>query len=399
MRILKSFLNKKGVTLVEVMVSAAMTAIVSLGVATMMQNSFKEQRRIVLLDTLKNQKTKFESMIRDQAIWNATLNNATHNTETIFNQLRAASPVTEVSYTTPVEYRLVYTDNTLAYNLLGPDDNTGTHPGFTEKGQTCSTFSPATGNDDCPISYRLMIGADCTTGTTCVNPQLKLVARLVFNPSSSGTLNSYRSFVAAVAGKDIRDNVTDSKYDAVVKRTATSVNRSFRIISRFTISSGGCAAAGGGTCTNLSFSTHPRSTANGWYEDYDPHNLVTATEGVGNASFSFNEMGYYGCVISAPAFATDLFTLGLVNFTTNPTGSAPVGSAQVNAGKWSQATAVVDVKFSVNQTSNEFRVFQRCGDNLAAFPSAQNCTLGVYTDYYSTPTVISMSCYKIDRAM
>lgn len=396
MRMLKSFLNKKGVTLVEVMVSAAMTAIVSLGVATMMQNSFKEQRRIVLLDTLKNQKTKFESMIRDQAIWNSTMNSSTHNSALIFNQMRAATPVSETGYVNPVEFKLVYTDNTLAFDLLGPDDNSGTFAGFTEKGQACTTFNPATGNDDCPISYRLMIGTDCTTGAQCVNPQLKLVARLVFNPSSSGTLNSYRSFVAAVTGKDISDTVQDSKYDAVIKRTATSVNRSFRIISSFSISSGGCNNAGGGTCTT-SFSTHPRTLTSGWVRDYDPHNLVSAS--TASANFSFMEQGYYGCVISAPAFATDLFTLGLVNYTTNPTGSAPIGTGQVTAGKWSQATAVVDVKFSVNQPTNAFRIFQRCGDNLASHPSAQNCTLGVYTDYYSTPTVISMSCYKIDRAM
>lgn len=397
MSIFNYVLNKKGVTLVEVMVSAAMTAIVSLGVATMMQNSFKEQRRVVLLDTLKNQKTKFESMIRDQAIWNATMNSVTHNPGGIFAQMRSASPVSEVSYTTPVEYKLVYSDNTLAFDFLGPDDNAGTFAGFSEKGQNCTTFNPATGADECPISYRLMIGADCAgSATSCVNPQLKLVARMVFNPSTTGTLNSYRSFVAAVAGKDINDNVQDSKYDAVVKRTATSVNRSFRIINRFSISSGGCSNAGGGTCTNA-FGTHPRTVTDGWVADYDPHNLVSVTS---SANFYFREMGYYGCVISAPAFATDLFTLGLVNYTLNPTGTAPIGAAQVTAGKWSQATSVIDVKFSVNQPTNAFRIFQSCGVNLTTIPAADRaCTLGVYTDYYSTPTVISMSCYKIDRAM
>lgn len=398
MRIFKSFLNKNGVTLVEVMVSAAMTAIVSLGVATMMQNSFKEQRRVVLIDTLKNQKTKFESMIRDQAIWNASINSSTHNTATLFAQLRSASPVTEVSYTTPVEYKLVYTDGTLAYDFLGPSDNAGPYPGISEKGQSCSTFSISAGVDDCPISYRLLIGSDCSgSSSSCVNPQLKLVARMVFNPSTNGTLAGYRSFLSAVVGSDISDTIQDSKYDAVVKRTATSVNRSFRIISRFTISSGGCNNAGGGTCTNA-FQTHPRTSASGWFVDYDPHNLVSATTTV--PGFSFKETGYYGCVISAPAFATDLFRLGLVNYTTDSGGASPVGSSQVTAGKWSQATSVVDVKFSVNQATNEFRVFQSCGVNLATIPAADRaCTLGVYTDYSSTPTVISMSCYKIDRAM
>jgi type II secretory pathway pseudopilin PulG len=399
MSIFKFLLKNKGVTLVEVMVSAAMTAIVSLGVATMMQNSFKEQRRVVLLDTLKNQKSKFESMIRDQAIWNASMNSSTHNSAALFAQLRSASAVTEVSYTTPVEYKIVFSDGSLAHDFLGPSDNAGPYPGISEKGQNCSTFSLSTGTDDCPISYRLLIGSDCSgSATSCVNPQLKLVARLVFNPSATGTLATYRSFLSAVAGSDISDTVQDSKYDAVVKRTSTSVNRSFRIISRFTIGSSGCNNAGGGTCTNA-FQTHPRSATNGWFVDYDPNSLVSATTGA-VPGFSFRETGFYGCVISAPAFATDLFRLGLVNFTTDPTGASPIGSAQVTAGKWSQATAVVDVKFSVSQATNEYRVFQNCGVNLTTIPAADRaCTLGVFTDYSSTPTVISMSCYKIDRAM
>lgn len=397
MRIFKVFLNKKGVTLVEVLVSAAMTAIVSLGVATMMQNSFKEQRRVVLLDTLKNQKSKFESMIRDQAIWNSTMNNATHNNSALFTSLRASSAVSEVATTSPVEFKLVFTDNSLAYDLLGPSDNTGPYAGFTEKGQNCSTFrADAAGNDDCPFSYRLLISADCPSGTSCVNPQLKLVARLVFNPAPNGALASYKSFVSAVAGIDISDSVQDSRYDAVVKRTATSVNRSFRIISRFNVSSSGCTNAGGGTCSYNTFAVHPRTATHGWYEDYDPHNLVAATEGA-NPSFQFRETGYYGCIISAPAFATGLFRLGLVN-AASP--GNPIGEARVTAGRWSQATAVVDVKFSVNSTSTNYQVWQGCASDTGAMPGdSAACTLGVFTDYYSTPTVVSMSCYKIDRAM
>ena len=405
MRMFKSYLNKKGVTIVEVMVSAAMTAIVSLGIATMMQNSFKEQRRIVLLDTLKNQKTKLESMMRDQAIWNATMNSSVHNPGGIFAQMRSSGAISEVSYATPVEFKLVYTDNSLAYDLLGPGDNSGTFSGFTEKGQSCSTFNPGAGSgtDACPFSYRLMIGADCANPslTSCVNPQLKLVARLVYNPATNSALDGYKNFISPVvtSGTTVLDTIQDNKYDAVVKRTATSVNRSFRLVSRFTPTAGSCATAGGGSCTNA-FSVHPRSTSQGWTVEYDPHNLVSSTT---TRNFYFREQGYYGCIISAPAFATDAFTLGLVNATNDPTGTNPIGSAQISAGRWSQGTAVIDVKFSVNATSNAYNVWQRCDADLASMPTvpgpAERCTLGVFTNYGVAANVISVNCYKIDRAM
>ena len=40
-----------------------MTAIVSMGVATMMQNSFKEQRKTILMETLRSKKAGFESIL------------------------------------------------------------------------------------------------------------------------------------------------------------------------------------------------------------------------------------------------------------------------------------------------------------------------------------------------
>ena len=404
MRKFKSYLNEKGITIVEVMVSAAMTAIVSLGIATMMQNSFKEQRRIVLLDTLKNQKMKLESMMRDQAIWNATMNSDTHNPGGMFAQMRSSSAVTEVSYTTPVEFKLVYTDNSLAYDLLGPGDSSGSFAGFTEKGQSCTGFNPAdgSGTDSCPFSYRLMIAAECANpgASSCVNPQLKLVARLVYNPGTNTALDSYKNFISPVvtSGTTVMEAVQDSRYDAVVKRTATSVNRSFRLVSRFTPTAGSCATAGGGVCTNA-FSVHPRTTTSGWAIEYDPHNLVSAT--TASRNFQFREQGYYGCIISAPGFATDSFTLGLVNSTADPTGANPISTAQVSAGRWSQGTAVIDAKFSVNTTSNAYSVWQSCGANLATISPADttNCTLGVFTNYNVLTNVISVNCYKIDRAM
>ena len=66
--------NIKGMSLIEVLVAAGLAAIVSLGIATMMQNSFKEQKKIVLLATVKELKARQENLIRDPNAWSKNLN-------------------------------------------------------------------------------------------------------------------------------------------------------------------------------------------------------------------------------------------------------------------------------------------------------------------------------------
>jgi hypothetical protein len=407
MTIFKRKLNKSGLSLVEVLVSAAMTAVVSLGVATMMQNSFKEQRRIVLLDTLKNQKTRFETMFRDQTIFNKTIQyNAVTAVAAPFTTIYAsmngsASNTTEISYSSPVEFRVAFADGTLAYDLLGPADATGPYNGFTEKGayRTNCFRADSSGNDDCPISYRLLISADCPSGSSCANPQLKLVARLVFNPSTTGVLRSYASFINAVAGIDISDSVQDSKYDAVVKRTATGVNRSFRLAIEYTPSSG-CSSQGG-TCSNISSFTvgttsglHPRAVSPSWTVKFDPYSLVSSV----GQSFQLKESGYYGCIMSSPAFATDAFTLALAKVNDLHQYQSSISENKITIGKWSQGTAVIDAKFSINNpVTDRFTVYQRC--SIPSGNSWDGCTLGWSTDYDKTIELVSLNCYKIDRAM
>lgn len=410
---LKKFLNSRGVSLVEVMVSAAMTAIVSLGVATMMQNSFKEQRKIVLLDTLKNQKSRLETVIRDQGSWNQTINCtptttpacATYNNSNqIFAQMRSASLVSEVSYASPVKMVLMDAAGNLAFNLYGPSDN-GVGNGFSEKGTSCNTFNPVpgSGNDACPFSYRIMVATDCPSGLDCSNPQLKVVARLIYNPASNGTLNSFANLLSPVSVSAITDATVDGKYDVVVKRTSSSVNRSFRLTSTFVPASSGCATAGAGTCTTTALGIaglggiHPLTQLRGWTRDYDQNNLVTADGATSAGRFRFNETGYYGCVISAQAFATTGFSLTLYNAST----SSSVAVVNTTAGLWSQSTAVMEVKMNVTNTAHNYQLFQRCDNVPGGSPSADNCTLGLgaVSDYGQTLTPINVSCYKIDRAM
>lgn len=401
-------MNQKGMGMVEVMVAAAMAAMVSLGVATMMQNSMKESRRVQLLDTLKNKKILFDNMMRDPDVWNATLNN---NAGVPFTTLKTTNLSTsEIPFTNPVEFMLYNSDGSLAYNLLGPSESTGN--GFTEKGGICTTFNAGAGSgtDNCPFSYRLLVGVECVTGTACTNPNLKLVARLVFNPSPTGVLASFTNFLSPVSGFSIADTVVDTRYDSVIKRTSTSINRSFRLISGF-IPVAGCntslSQGGGGQCTTTS-QVHVRtqqSTINtGRWDDstaargaYDTYNLVTINTD-GSGSFKFNEAGYYGCMISVPAFGTQAFTASLRNTTAGTT----VGEASITAPRYSSGVATIDAKFNVTNTTDNYAIYQNCQDDGSdgITDDYSYCTLGIpSTTYGAFQALITATCYKLDKSM
>lgn len=404
-------MSQKGMGMVEVMVAAAMAAMVSLGVATMMQNSMKESRRVQLLDTLKNKKILFDNMMRDPDIWNRTLN---CNAGVPFTQLKTTNNSTSaISLATPVEFQL-YTGNTsaceLAYDLLGPADTTG--PGFSEKGTVCSGFNSTagSGNDNCPMSYRLLVGVECmNAAAACTNPSLKLVARLVFNPASSGVMGNFTNFISPVAGSSIADTVVDNKYDSVIKRTGTSINRSFRMISGFTPNPGGCDApneGGGGLCSTVAGGAiHPRTqganTGVGMWDDattargaYDNYNLVTINP-AGTGTFKFNETGYYGCTISVPAFATQSFTAYLRNVS----ASSVVAEQSITAPQYSSGVATIDAKFNVTDTQHGYAIYQNCQEDGVS-DSYQYCTLGIPSTSYGTfQTLITTTCYKLDKTM
>lgn len=402
-------INKNGMGMVEVMVAAAMAAMVSLGVATMMQNSMKESRRVQMLDTLKNKKILFENMLRDPDIWSATLNGNASAGTAPFNTLASGTTATaEIAYTSPAEFKLYNSDGSLAHDLLGQSDMTGN--GFSERGTACSTFNGNTnaGNDNCPISYRLLVAADCLTGASCTNPSLKLVARLVYNPASTGTLAAFTSFLNPVSGFSIADTVVDGKYDAVVKRTSTAVNRSFRLVSGFTPTTGGCATGltdgGAGRCHDTTATVHERTTqlasADGHWDDtgavggsYDTYNLVSPQAGT-TGYFRFNEQGYYSCAISVPAFATGSFTAYLTKMP-----NTDVAQSTITAPQYAQAVANIDAKFNVTSTSDDYAIREQCEVSGTAGTNYEFCTLGIPTTVYGGFfSVVTVNCSKIDKS-
>ena len=406
---LKAVFNNRGVSIIEVLVAAGLASIVSLGIATMVQNMSIEQKKTVLLSTLKDLKNRIEYLARDPNSWSQTVNVSTgtnNSNANTFGAIRnqAALNIAGLTFTTPEKLILFDASGAIAMNLLGPTDATGN--GFTEAGASCTTFNAAAGagDDACPLSYRLLIGYQCTgAATTCTNPQIRIVGRLVFNPSTTGILNRYRILIAQIAGADISSTAATAlgKYDAIVERTPTQGNRSFVIAVQFnsTSATANCTNNGVGLCSVGAAAVHPRSSTSGWTAVV-PSSLVTSS----GANFRFTESGAYACNITVPAFATGGFYAELYNATT----ATSVASATTTAGLWTQASAIIDTKFNISETAvstpHQFQIRQRCDAIPTAGPSGDanigNCTLGAISSgsYNGTSNIITVSCYKFDSS-
>lgn len=396
--------NVKGMTIVEVLVAAGLASIISLGVATMMQNAFIEQKRVALFATLNDLKLKITSNITDPNSWaktmaaNAALSCLTSNT------------TCTAIYTpggTPPKIILKDGAGNDAYNLLDWT-STGSN-GFTESGGSCSTFSATvgSGSDACPISYRLVINMWCAgAALTCTNPQLKITGRLIYNPSTTGVLNRFRNLIAVGSLNSTAEGGTppnDAKYDIHVLRTAVQVNRTFKLVMQKTSVgttpndglANHCNEEGVGTCSTT-LTLHPLS-----WKLIDDSAGILATPASGtpsqNISFNSNFTGPYSCTINVPAFATQGFTAEFYNSTNGIT----IGTATTTAGLWAQSLAVIETKF-VAESGKNYQLRVRCqavppigGDGY----DPRNCSLGMHPQPYAgSADIVTMNCFKIDTA-
>lgn len=411
----KKILNlktQKGFSLLEIMVAVGLLALISLGIATIMQNMATEQKKFVLMNALREVKSRIENNIRDQNSWIKTINSASNPS---LNCLKTSMPCTVQDPTLGLPTKIILKDaaDNTTFDLLDWQANTGN--GFTESGGSCNNFNAIAGNgvDSCPFSYRLVQVMTCTgAAATCSNPQIKVTARLIFNPSTNGVLNKFKNLIAignlskttAGTGTDGADStynavgpaVDDQKYDVAVFRTASQLNRNFTIGMTFT---GGfvqdCTSSGAGICT-LASTVHPLSWDPG--VTIDPYSMITFP--LPN-QLSFNETGWYSCTIGVTAFATTGFTATFVNTTT----STDVGSANTIAGYWSQSSAIIQTQFNVTSTTDVYQIFQRCDiQPTAVLPgdiNVKKCSLGMATNFPYTAankvTVVSMTCFRLDK--
>lgn len=404
LRLKNLFKNERGVSLIQVIVAAGLTSVISLGVMQMLQNSSIAQRQIALMSTLRELQKQIETRLMDNVAFGNIIK-GNNGVNPIFTSMNAGVDISENAATAPYEFVLYDASGVMTsparLELLGPSDVSGA--GFTEKGLVCSGFSTVSGNDNCPISYRLMVQADCARGASCKDPSLKLVARLLFSPGGSqggsGILQKFRNIIPQVTGTSQTNLAVIGKYDVEVVRTATEVQRGFKLSAYIIDPASGevnCATGvttntGGGTCATGVSTTHPATSATtystGLVEEFDPNNLVTVYP---NGNIRFGEMGMFNCVINVSIFSTGGFNLILRNTTTG-TDEATAAAA---AGTFASSTATLSTPVNVTSTSHDYVIRQRCETN-----TLNSCTLGfLNVPYSSEEKIISVNCSKRDVA-
>jgi hypothetical protein len=395
--------NRKGFSMIQALVAAAITSIVSLGVVSMIESSRKMQRRTTLMSTLNDLRARIETNLRDQTAFNNTI---TQNATSPFLELRTGANVTATPLTAPVKF-VMYEPGGVAWDMLGTvASDSGTYAGFSEKGTPCTGFSPTlgSGSDSCPISYRFLVSAACLTGASCKDPQLTVTARLVFNPSTASTsiLNTWRGIIQQVSGSSQVD--APDKFDVQIKRTATSITKYFLITASVdptgSTSPGDCSLAattftGGGRCTSATTTVHPLTLTNaavsatGWVRDSDANSMVSVSGT--NGSFKVATTGYYKCTVQAKSFSSNV-TFSLYDSTSST--YIPGGTGTAIAGQYSEGQAKFDVAFNAT-AGHDYMLHQKCSDT-----TLQSCTLGFakanYTNLDGSFRLVSIWCDRVD---
>ena len=393
-------------SIVEIMVAAGLASIISLGIATMMQNMFEQRKRGMLMTTMRDLKIRIESNIRDNSSWTWIMANnaglACMRRNEVCTAIYTDPP--NGRNDTPAKIVLYDTAGLVTYDLLTWGD-VGTN-GFTEIGGPCNTFSATAGAgvDACPFSYRLVYNIWCPAfAATCTNPQLKISGRLIYNPAPDAILNRFRGIINTGSLAITADGANiDGRYDPVVKRTSVDTNITFRLAARKITggaasdgSVGHCATEGVGACSVGVYAIHPLA----WTEVSDTQDLITVAplSPGGSVTFNANQGGPVHCTVSVPAFGTMGFTAELFN----STDSISIATATTVAGEWSMSTAIIDTKF-VAEPGKAYIIRQQCQQvPVAPATTAIPCTLGFHTQLYNSgdQDIMTMNCVRLDKSL
>jgi type II secretory pathway pseudopilin PulG len=403
--------SNKGFSITEVMVASGLISIISIGVINLISNMQKEQRRNVLLQVLTSKKVQIENLIKNQTSWTNTISAATNTNMACLRLQKRCDGSDTLAPTNMVDNALndVFRNSTTREIALY-DSTSTTVPfangrqssntsGFTESGQTCTGFSynPATGNDACPIGYVINWRAT----TNAINPQIYVVAKLVYNPSNASPFKKFLN-----ASDIVNDSKLNNKYDVNIIRTATTTSKTFVVNSSGLTSAGSdCDRGGFGTCASGLGTSYVGYTEGLTGTDGDVHDIVAAT---GNAAthFTIKETGSYKCTVTTYAFATN----GVTALLMSGTPAAPISvlgttSSMASNMSWGYATIIMQATFDVPTVPLNVFVKQICDTTPSTNPSPlrsgevniNKCALGFATGTYgaSTANKASIHCVQI----
>lgn len=392
--------NRRGFGLIEVLIAAGLLALISVGIATIMENAAKEQKRNNLLVTLRDMRIKFQNIVSDNYAWINTVNYAANGAQIkclIAPASGAYTPCTGVSSLTPYQLNHLMNPTPLAAtptvfysgaNWTNPT-TTPANGGFTINGASCSTFNAVAGNDNCPIAYRMAWEPMCGSSPTCRLPAARITVRLMYRPAN--LVRMFGSFVNSlpISGPLSTNTINPApgRYDFQLTRTASSVSKSFTLKE---VAVGNMGAVGA-PCPTSSSSYRPRALV----EDNDPFNLVTVT-----GAYLINlEPGTYNCISTAVGFGSRTFNSYFIK---NGSLSQVIsqGSAlgnNLNSTNWQQSTVVLNFNITHTVTSDYYQLGQNCSNLPGGTPNANIFTMGLPIPPYNSGQIFSsLTCTLIE---
>lgn len=165
-------LNKKGMTLTQVMIMMGIISAFSVAIMSLMENQRKIQHEMNLKTSLTTIRQNMMGTIGNFQAWAQTKSRNAGMTCTSQNQ-----NFCRASQTQRMMFALYDSSGAIVYDARVPTN------GFTSSGQRCNTYSAA-GNDACPVRVDIEWRSACLT-SNCVGSEDFVTMTFRYSPRSS----------------------------------------------------------------------------------------------------------------------------------------------------------------------------------------------------------------------
>lgn len=308
--------SNSGFGIIEILIAFGLVGILTAVMTTLFSNIQKQQRQTNLTTSINSLRETILKTLTDGRAWENTINDATNLaasttclvnrtacTHTILLAAEPDPPINAYYDAAPFNNLPVLRD---AGGVGGGAIITGAATGgFNINGVPCNTFvaPPGVGNDGCPFQWRVRMQFVCPlAAVNCVDPSIRAIAMLVYNPNPTSGLASI---------------INESKYMIILTRGARGENRSERLVYHHL---GLGVGVGGGACTPGAWTNIPLTD-----EIVDEGNNGVLAGGVVTLS-----PGTYNCTATASCFSCRSLMMsmqvGALPLVTSPGSVGPDGT-------------------------------------------------------------------------
>lgn len=217
--------NERGFTLVEVMISSFVMALITLGAATMMTTGMKIIKSSDSTAWLEEMRREIVFAMKNEASFRQTVLDVRNPSMTCLRD-KALDPNAVVSCAGgggPINVVRKEDMGTLL-------DSTLPTAGFDKMGKVCNEFDPTNGNDRCPFKYNLVWRAHCT-GQGCSDPDVMVSGNLQVSFADKSVVlnpNLYKFSVYLNADGEQRQTTCEQSqlgaFDEMTQRCAMTIS-------------------------------------------------------------------------------------------------------------------------------------------------------------------------------